>query len=103
MTNAPLNHKSLKKQHYVGPFVSGLLVKAQYCEMACDKWTVKLSTGDNIFVIGNYICRIHTIVECSDGVYVLCKELSEKSLFFTYTFNSEYSYNFTDIRHTEMC
>lgn len=58
--------------------------------MACDKWTVKISTGDNVFVIGNYICKIHNIVECSDGVYVVYQEFSEKSLFFTYPFNSDF-------------
>lgn len=90
ITETPLNGASFKKQHFVGPLVDGLSVKAQYGEMACDKWTVKVSTGDNMFVIGNEICIIHNIVECSDGVYVVYKEFSEKSLFFTYPFNSEY-------------
>lgn len=90
ITDTPLNGASFKKQHFVGPLVDGLSVKAQYGEMACDKWTVKVSTGDNVFVIGNEICIIHNIVECSDGVYVVYKEFSEKSLFFTYPFNSEY-------------
>ncbi|XP_030580612.1 uncharacterized protein LOC115776952 isoform X1 [Archocentrus centrarchus] len=87
---APLSCTSFKKPHYVGPIIGGLSVKAQYGEMTCDKWTVKVSTGDNVFVIGNDICCIHNIVECSDGVYVVYKEFSDKSLFFDYPFNSDY-------------
>lgn len=79
ITDAPVNVTSFKKQHFVGPIVGGLSVKAQYGEMACDKWTDKVSTGDNV-----------NIVECSDGVYVVYKEFSEKSLFFTYPFNSDF-------------
>jgi len=41
ITDTSLNGASFKKQHFVGPLVDGLSVKAQYGEMACDKWTVK--------------------------------------------------------------
>jgi len=51
---------------------------------------LKVSTGNNVFVTGKEICMIHNILECSDGVYVVYKEFSEKSLFFTYPFNSDY-------------
>lgn len=69
--------------------VGGMSVKAQYGEMACVKWTIKVSTGDNVFVIGNDISCILNIVECSDRPY-LYKVFSDKSLFFTYPFNSDY-------------
>lgn len=89
-TDAPVNVSSFKKQHFVGPVVGGLSIKAQYGEMTCDKWTIKVSSRDNVFVIGNEFCRIHNIVECSDGVYVMYKEFSDKSLFFTYPFSSDF-------------
>ncbi len=89
-SDTPLNLTSLKKQHFVGPIVGGLSVKAQYGEMVCEKWTVKVSARDNVFVIRDGICCIHNIVECSDGVYVVYKEFSQKSLFFNYPFNSDF-------------
>lgn len=90
ITDTSLNGTVFKRQHFVGPVEGGLSVKVQFGEVACDKWTVKVSTVDNVFVIGNDICCIHDIVECSDGVYVVHKEFSEKSLFFTYTFKSDW-------------
>ncbi|XP_013886300.1 uncharacterized protein LOC106534268 [Austrofundulus limnaeus] len=89
-TDSLVNGTAFKKQHFVGPVVGGLSVKSQYGEMTCDKWTVKVSARDNVFVIGNDICCICNIVECSDGVYVIYKKFSHKSLFFTYPFSSDY-------------
>ncbi len=65
-------------------------MRAQYGEMTCDKWTIKVSSGDSVFVIGDEICCTHIIVECRDGVYVVYKEFSQKSLFFTYPFNFDF-------------
>ena len=72
----------LKKQHFVGPIPSGLSVKAQYQEMYSEQWAIKVSVGDNVFIIGNNVCVIHNIVKCSNGVYVVYKVFSEKKEFF---------------------
>ncbi len=36
----------------MGPIVVGMGVNAQYGEMRCERWTVKLTTGDNMFLVG---------------------------------------------------
>ncbi|KAG7455521.1 hypothetical protein MATL_G00257620 [Megalops atlanticus] len=97
--DTPLSGSLLKKPHFVGPVVSGLSVHGEYGEMTCDQWTIKVSTGNNVFLIGDETCCINNILECSDGVYVVYKEYSEKSSFFTYPFNSN-SLNIHSITQT---
>ena len=84
---------SLKKPHFVGPVPNELAsrrVKGQYSQMVPDQWTFKVSTGDDIFVIASDICRIHNIVECHDGIYLVYRRFSNKSVFFTYPFSSDF-------------
>lgn len=59
-----LNPPSLKKQHFVGPIVGGLSVEAQYGEVVCEKWTVKVSSRGNVFVIRDGISCMHNTVQC---------------------------------------
>lgn len=83
----------LKKPHFVGPVPYELTsrgVKGQYSQMDCDHWTIKISTGNNTFVIAGHICRIHNIVECRDAIYVVYQKFSNKSAFFSYPFTSDF-------------
>ncbi|KAK0155404.1 hypothetical protein N1851_002202 [Merluccius polli] len=84
---------SLKKAHFVGPVPNELAsrgVKGQYSEMVGDQWTIKISTGDNTFVINGDICRVYNVVECTDATYIVYKRFSNKSVFFTYPFSSDF-------------
>lgn len=58
--------------------------------MITDQWTIKVSTGDNVFIIADDICLIVNIVDCHDGNYVVYQTFSDKSIFFTYHFNSDF-------------
>lgn len=67
---------SLKRPHFVGPVPNELAVKGvrgQYSQMFSDQWTIKVSTGDNVFVIADDICLIVNIVDCHDGITVMQK------------------------------
>ncbi|XP_073669952.1 uncharacterized protein [Paramisgurnus dabryanus] len=84
---------SLKKPHFVGPVPNELAsrkVKGQYSQMVSNKWTIKVSTGNNIFAIAGDICQIDNIVECHDGIYLVYRRFSDKSIFFTYPFSSDF-------------
>lgn len=84
---------SLKRPHFVGPVPNELAVKGvrgQYSQMFSDQWTIKVSTGDNVFVIADDICWIVNIVDCHDGIYVVYQTFLDKSIFFTYPFNSDF-------------
>lgn len=81
---------TLRRQHFMGPIVGGMAIKAQYGEMSTEKWTLRTSTGDNIFRLGNDIVCIQNIVECiGGGIYAIYKEYRRKSLFFSYPFSSD--------------
>lgn len=79
----------LKKQHFDGPIPDGLDVKGQYGQLDTDQWTMKVSRGNNIFLIGDDICVIDNIVECINGIYVVYRVFSDKKVFFTYPFSSD--------------
>ncbi|KAK0154734.1 hypothetical protein N1851_002949 [Merluccius polli] len=84
---------SLKKAHFVGPVPNELAsrgVKGQYSEMVGDQWTIKISTGDNTFVINGDICRVYNVVDCTDATYIVYKRFCNKSVFFTYPFSSDF-------------
>ncbi|XP_041859966.1 uncharacterized protein LOC121651668 [Melanotaenia boesemani] len=80
---------SLKKQHFDGPVPDGLDVQGQYGQLDTDQWTMKVSRGNNIFLIGDDICVIDNIVECISGIYVVYRVFSDKKDFFTYPFSSD--------------
>lgn len=79
----------LKKHHFDGPVPDGLDVKGQYGQLDTDQWTMKVSRGNNIFLIGDDICMIDNIIECISGVYVVYRVFSDKKVFFTYPFSSD--------------
>lgn len=81
---------SLKIQHFDGPIPDELDVKAQYTQLHTDKWTMKISPGNNIFFIGEDVCVIKNIVSCPDGIHIVYKVFSERSLFFQYPFRSDF-------------
>lgn len=80
---------TLKREHFVGPIVVGMGVNAQYGEMRCERWTVKLTTGDNMFLVGDKVCLIKNIIQNDNGVYAIYTEFSRQSPFYTYPFNSD--------------
>lgn len=53
------------------------------------QWTIKVSTGDNVFILVD-ICLIVNIVDCYDGIYVVYQTFLDNSIFFTYPFNSDF-------------
>lgn len=61
--------KGLRKQHYVGPVPDGIQTEAQYRELHMEKWTMKVSTGDNVFAIGRDICSVNNIIQSMEGIY----------------------------------
>ncbi|KAL2095636.1 hypothetical protein ACEWY4_007784 [Coilia grayii] len=81
--------KKLKKEHFVGPAVLGMQIHAQYGEMHTERWTIKITTGDNIFVLGKKVCVIKNIVKNADGVHVVYSEFAQQSPFFNYPFSSD--------------
>ena len=80
---------TLKREHFVGPIVVGMGVQGQYGEMRCERWTVKLSTGDNIFLVGEKVCLVKNIIQNDNGVFIVYTEFSQQSPFYTYPFNSD--------------
>ncbi|XP_049425227.1 uncharacterized protein LOC125884374 isoform X1 [Epinephelus fuscoguttatus] len=97
---------SLKRPHFVGPVPDELAfrgVRGQYSQMITDQWTIKVSTGDNVFVIADEICMIVNIVECHDGIYVVYRNFSDKSTFFTYPFNSDFLNIYSVSQVSEQC
>lgn len=78
----------LKREHFVGPIVVGMGVNAQYGEMRVERWTIKLTTGDNMFLVGDKVCLIKNIIQNDNGVYAIYTEFSRQSPFYTYPFNS---------------
>lgn len=83
---------SLKRPHLVGPVPGELAVRGvgmQYSQMITDQWTIKVSTGDNVFIIADDICLVVNVVECHDDIYVVYRTFLDKSIFFTYPFNSD--------------
>ena len=80
---------TLKREHFVGPIVVGMGVQGQYGEMRCERWTVKLSTGDNIFLVGHKVCLVKNIIQNDNGVFIVYTEFSQQSPFYTYPFNSD--------------
>ncbi len=71
--------------------------------MITDQWTIKVLTGDNVFVIADDICMIVNIVECHDGIYVVCRTFSDMSTFFTYPFNSDFLNIYSVSQMSEQC
>lgn len=80
---------TLKREHFVGPIVAGMGVNAQYGEMRGERWTIKLTTGDNMFLVGDKVCLIKNIIQNDNGVYAIYTEFSRQSPFYTYPFNSD--------------
>lgn len=80
---------TLKREHFVGPIVVGMGVNAQYGEMRGERWTIKLTTGDNMFLVGDKVCLIKNIIQNDNGVYAIYTEFSRQSPFYTYPFNSD--------------
>ena len=80
---------TLKREHFVGPIVVGMGVQGQYGEMRCERWTVKLLTGDNIFLVGDKVCLVKNIIQNDNGVFIVYTEFSQQSPFYTYPFNSD--------------
>lgn len=75
---------TLKKAHFVGPIPDGLAskgVQGQYSQITTEQWTIKVSTGDNVFFIADDICMIDNTVECHDGIYVISRTFLYKSIF----------------------
>jgi len=65
---------SLKMPHFVGPVPNELAsrkVNGQYSQMVSNQWTIKVSTGNNVFAIAGDICKIDNIIECHDGIYLV--------------------------------
>ena len=58
--------------------------------MHTEQWTRKVSTGNNVFIIGNDVCSICNIVECFDGVYVLYRAFTKRSSFYAFPFSSDF-------------
>ncbi len=73
----------------MGPIVVGMGVNAQYGEMRCERWTVKLTTGDNMFLVGDKVCLIKNIIQNDNGVYAIYTEFFRQSSFYTNPFNSD--------------
>ena len=73
----------------MGPVVAGMRVHAQYGEMTCERWTIKLTTGDNMFLVGDTVCLIKNIIQNDNGVYAIYTEFTRQSPFYTYPFNSD--------------
>lgn len=64
-------------------------MKAQYTQLHTEKWTLKISTGNNIFIIGDDVCGIKNIVKCTGGIYIVYMVFSERSLS-QYPFTSDF-------------
>lgn len=96
---------SLKKTHFVGPVPNELAsrkVKGQYSKMVSNQWTIKFSTGNNVFAIAGDICKIVNIVECHDGIYLVYRRFSDKSIF-TYPFSSDFLNIYSVSQLSEQC
>lgn len=97
---------SLKKPHFVGPVPDELAfrgVRGQYSQMITDQWTIKVSTGNNVFIIADDICMIVNIVEGHDGICVVCRTFSDKSIFFKYPFKSDFLNIYSVSQVSEQC
>lgn len=77
-------------QHFVGPVPDGLEATAQYRELQTEQWSMKGSTGDNVFAIDGDICVIHNIIQSVEGIYVVFKVLTEMETFFNYPMSSDF-------------
>lgn len=82
--------KALRMQHYVGPVPDGLQATAQYRELQTERWSVKVSTGNNVFAIGRDICVIHNIVQSVEGIYVVFRVFTDMVNFFNYPISSDF-------------
>ena len=97
---------SLKKPHFVGPVPNELAsrkVKGQYSQMVSNEWTIKVSKGNNVFAIADDICKIDNIVECHDGIYLVYRRFSDKSIFFAYPFSSDFLNIYSVSQLSEQC
>ncbi|KAK0148200.1 hypothetical protein N1851_012085 [Merluccius polli] len=76
---------------YIGPVILlSYLDKNIYQNVMLLFSSIKISTGDNTFVINGDICRVYNVVECTDATYIVYKRFSNKSVFFTYPFSSDF-------------
>ncbi|KAG1682214.1 hypothetical protein GQR58_011219 [Nymphon striatum] len=62
---------SFKKKHCKGPVPVELNALKQFEEMQTENFVIKLTKGDNIFLIRDYVCEISNIVQYTDFVYVM--------------------------------
>lgn len=66
ISNVELPCKALRMQHYVGPVPDGLQATAQYRQLQTEQWSMKVSTGDNVFAIDKDICVTYNIIQSVD-------------------------------------
>ncbi|KAG1713953.1 hypothetical protein GQR58_002021 [Nymphon striatum] len=81
---------NFKKEHCKGPVPVELNALKQFEEMQTENFVIKLTKGDNIFLIGDYVCVIINIVQCTDFVYVVYQPYQRKTDFFEYPFKSTF-------------
>lgn len=82
--------KALRMQHYVGPVPDGLQATAQYRQLQTEQWSMKVSTGDNVFAVDKDICVIYNIVQSVDGIYIVFKVLTQMENFYNYPMSSDF-------------
>ncbi|KAA0721204.1 hypothetical protein E1301_Tti021589 [Triplophysa tibetana] len=63
---------------------------AQYRQLQTDQWSMKVSTGDNVFAIYKDICVIHNIVQSVEGIYVVFKVFTQLEHFYNYPMSSDF-------------
>ncbi|KAE8576519.1 hypothetical protein XENTR_v10004219 [Xenopus tropicalis] len=90
ISSSELPCKALRMQHYVGPVPDGLQATAQYRELRTEHWSVKASTGDNVFAIGKDICVILNIVQSVKEIYVVFRVFTQIANFFNYPMSSDF-------------
>ncbi|XP_059196234.1 uncharacterized protein LOC131977004 [Centropristis striata] len=90
ISTTELPRKDLRMQHYVGPVPDGLQAVAQYRELKTEQWSMRVSTGDNVFSIDGEICLVYNIIKSVEGIHVVFKVFTQLESFFDYPMSSDF-------------